>query len=119
VTILGVAVSFVASVVIYFDVMKGNVFNGPVYTWLDSGPVTMQVGFLIDSLTGDDDAGRHLRVADGAHLHRRLHGRGPGLRAVLLVHRAVHVQHADAGDEQQLPPALLRLGRRSASSRTC
>ncbi|MEP7084056.1 MAG: NADH-quinone oxidoreductase subunit L, partial [Betaproteobacteria bacterium] len=41
VTILGVAVSFVASVIIYFDVMRGNVFNGPVYTWLESGAVTM------------------------------------------------------------------------------
>jgi len=51
VTILGVGVAFVASVVIALDVLKGNTFNGPVYTWLDSGSVTMQVGFLIDSLT--------------------------------------------------------------------
>ena len=51
VAILGVAVSFVASVFIYLDVMKGNTFNGTVYTWLESGPVTMQIGFLIDSLT--------------------------------------------------------------------
>ncbi|MEO7762553.1 MAG: NADH-quinone oxidoreductase subunit L [Casimicrobiaceae bacterium] len=51
VTILGVAVAFVASVVIYLDVMQGNVYNGPVYTWLESGPITMRVGFLIDSLT--------------------------------------------------------------------
>ena len=51
VTILGVAVSFVVSVIIYLDVMRGNVYNGPVYTWLESGAITMQVGFLIDSLT--------------------------------------------------------------------
>jgi NADH-quinone oxidoreductase subunit L len=51
VTIIGVAVSFVASVLIYMDVMRGNVYNGPVYTWLESGAITMQVGFLIDSLT--------------------------------------------------------------------
>jgi NADH-quinone oxidoreductase subunit L len=51
VAIIGVAVSFVASVLIYMDVMRGNVYNGPVYTWLESGAITMQVGFLIDSLT--------------------------------------------------------------------
>ena len=51
VTIIGVAVAFVASVLIYMDVMRGNVYNGPVYTWLESGAITMQVGFLIDSLT--------------------------------------------------------------------
>ena len=51
VTIIGVAVSFVASVLIYMDVMRGNVYNGPVYTWLESGAITMEVGFLIDSLT--------------------------------------------------------------------
>ena len=51
VTIIGVAASFVASVLIYMDVMRGNVYNGPVYTWLESGAITMQVGFLIDSLT--------------------------------------------------------------------
>jgi hypothetical protein len=78
VTILGVAVSFLVSVFIYFDVMKGNVFNGRSTPWLDSGTVTMQVGFLIDSLTVMMMLGRHVRLADGAHLHRRLHGRGPG-----------------------------------------
>ena len=30
VTILGVLVSFVLSVVIFLDVLKGNTFNGPV-----------------------------------------------------------------------------------------
>ena len=58
----------------------------------------------------DDDAGRHVRVADGARLHDRLHGRRPRLHALLLLHLAVHVLDADAGDEQQLPAALLRLG---------
>ncbi|MBK8741636.1 MAG: NADH-quinone oxidoreductase subunit L [Betaproteobacteria bacterium] len=51
VAIIGVGVSFVASVLIYMDVMRGNVFNGPVYTWLESGSITMQIGFLIDTLT--------------------------------------------------------------------
>jgi len=51
VTILGVAVAFVASVVIYQDVAAGNTFNGTVYTWMVSGGISFEVGFLIDSLT--------------------------------------------------------------------
>ncbi len=51
VTILGVAVSFVASWLIFRDVQAGHVFNGTVYTWLTTGDVRFEVGFLIDSLT--------------------------------------------------------------------
>src|SRR5690606_24834512 len=51
VTILGVAAAFVASVVIYQDVAAGNTFNGTVYTWLQSGGINFEVGFLIASLT--------------------------------------------------------------------
>jgi len=51
VTIVGVAVSLVASSVIFADVLKGNVFNGPVYTWLVSGDVRFEVGFLVDRLS--------------------------------------------------------------------
>src|SRR5690606_10349608 len=51
VTILGVLVSFLASLVIAADVMNGNVFNGPVYTWLTTGDIAIQIGFLIDELT--------------------------------------------------------------------
>ena len=51
VTILGVAVSFVASVLIFQDVLAGNTYNGPVYTWLASGDLKMEIGFLIDRLT--------------------------------------------------------------------
>ncbi len=46
-----VGVSFAASLAIYQDVMAGNTFNGPVYTWLTSGDTSFQVGFLIDKLT--------------------------------------------------------------------
>jgi NADH-quinone oxidoreductase subunit L len=38
----------------------------------------MDVGFLVDKPDRHDDGGGHLRVADGAHLHHRLHGGGPG-----------------------------------------
>ncbi len=51
VTILGVAVALLASVVIFKDVMAGNTFNGPVYTWLTSGDYKFEVGFLVDTLT--------------------------------------------------------------------
>ncbi|MDA0188918.1 MAG: NADH-quinone oxidoreductase subunit L [Proteobacteria bacterium] len=50
-TIAGVAIAFVASVVIFKDVMAGNTFNGPVYQWLTSGDYSFEVGFLIDQLT--------------------------------------------------------------------
>ena len=49
--ILGVAVAFVASVVIFRDVMAGHTFNGAVYQWLAAGDYTFEVGFLIDPLT--------------------------------------------------------------------
>ncbi|MCK9379521.1 MAG: NADH-quinone oxidoreductase subunit L [Sulfuritalea sp.] len=51
VTILGVAISFALSVLIYQDVQAGNLFNGTVYTWMESGGLKLQVGFLIDPLT--------------------------------------------------------------------
>jgi len=51
VTILGVLVSFLASCWIFADVLQGNTFNGSVYTWLTSGGVKLEIGFLIDRLT--------------------------------------------------------------------
>ena len=52
VTILGVAVSFVASLVIAQDVFAGHSFNGTVYQWLTMGDSSVfEVGFLIDPLT--------------------------------------------------------------------
>ncbi len=51
VTILGVAIAFLASVLIFQDVRAGNVFNGTLYTWATSGSLTFEVGFLIDELT--------------------------------------------------------------------
>ena len=50
-TILGVGIAFVASCIIFKDVMAGNTFNGPVYQWLTSGDYKFEVGFLIDQLT--------------------------------------------------------------------
>jgi NADH-quinone oxidoreductase subunit L len=50
-TILGVLVSFIASCFVFADVLNGNTFNGPLYTWMVSGGIRFEVGFLIDSLT--------------------------------------------------------------------
>ncbi|MDO8606724.1 MAG: NADH-quinone oxidoreductase subunit L [Phaeospirillum sp.] len=51
VTILGVAISFALSVLIFQDVQAGHLFNGAVYTWMESGGLKLEVGFLIDPLT--------------------------------------------------------------------
>src|SRR5574340_965338 len=51
VTIIGVAVSFLASVVVFQDVAQGHMFNGSVYTWLTSGDNRFEIGFLIDKLS--------------------------------------------------------------------
>ncbi|MFM9968329.1 MAG: NADH-quinone oxidoreductase subunit L [Burkholderiales bacterium] len=51
VTIVSVAVSFCGSLAVLLDVLEGNTFNGPLYTWLVSGNSTFQVGFLIDRLS--------------------------------------------------------------------
>src|ERR1700730_18782093 len=49
--ILGVAVSFVASIYIWRDVNAGNVFHGDIYSWIDTGSLTLAIGFLVDPLT--------------------------------------------------------------------
>jgi NADH-quinone oxidoreductase subunit L len=50
--ILGVAISFALSAfAVLPDVLKGNLFNGAVYTWAVSGNIPLEVGFLIDPLT--------------------------------------------------------------------
>jgi len=52
VTILGVAVSFVLSAMVLFDLVTGApAFDGPVYTWLVSDGIRMEVGFLVDRLS--------------------------------------------------------------------
>jgi NADH-quinone oxidoreductase subunit L len=53
VTILGVATSFVLSVYVfkYMVIDAHEPFNGPVYTWLVTDGIQMQVGFLVDRLT--------------------------------------------------------------------
>ncbi len=51
VTILGVAISAVGSVITLADTLAGNTFNGTLYTWAVVGGITFEVGFLIDNLS--------------------------------------------------------------------
>jgi NADH-quinone oxidoreductase subunit L len=52
VTILGVAVSFALSAKVLLDLMNGAPsFDGPVYTWLVSDGIRMEIGFLVDRLS--------------------------------------------------------------------
>ena len=51
VTILGVFVSFVLSVLVLGDVLRGARFDATVYEWMNVGGLKMEVGFLIDGLS--------------------------------------------------------------------
>jgi NADH-quinone oxidoreductase subunit L len=51
VTIALMVVSFGAALAVFRDVFDGHTFNGPVYTWLVSGDLRFEIGFLIDRLT--------------------------------------------------------------------
>jgi NADH-quinone oxidoreductase subunit L len=49
--IIGMVICTLASGVVFYDVMQGNLYNGTVYTWLVSGNTRLEIGFLIDQLT--------------------------------------------------------------------
>jgi NADH-quinone oxidoreductase subunit L len=51
VTIFAVLLSFLASCVVFLDVLDGNSFNGTLYTWLSSGETVFEIGFLVDRLS--------------------------------------------------------------------
>ena len=51
VTILGVAIAFVLSVVAFFGVLHGGRVDETLYTWAVVGDIRFEVGFLVDSLT--------------------------------------------------------------------
>jgi NADH-quinone oxidoreductase subunit L len=51
ITITGMIICTVASLLVYQDVMQGNVFNGALYTWMVSGNARFEIGFLIDPLS--------------------------------------------------------------------
>ena len=51
VTLAGMVVSTAAAAAVFADVLIGNTYDGPVYTWLVSGDVVFEIGFLIDRLS--------------------------------------------------------------------
>ena len=51
VAVLGVAISFVLSVMVLIDVMNGAHFDAALYTWAQVGDIKFEIGFLIDPLT--------------------------------------------------------------------
>ncbi|MES2580630.1 MAG: NADH-quinone oxidoreductase subunit L [Pseudomonadota bacterium] len=50
-TIAGVGVAFVLSVIVFKATLNGYTANYNLYTWLTSGDIQFNVGFLIDNLT--------------------------------------------------------------------
>jgi len=51
ITISGVLVSLIGSVLVLFQVLAGQTFDGNVYTWNAIGDVQIAIGFLIDPLS--------------------------------------------------------------------
>ena len=51
VTIAGVLISLIASLMVLREVMAGETFNGSLYTWAVVDGLKFEVGFLIDTLT--------------------------------------------------------------------
>ncbi len=87
-------------------------YNGTVYTWLVSDGLSMNVGFLIDRLSA-----LMMVVVTFVSLMVHVYTIGymhddDGYNALLQLHLPVHVLHADAGDVEQFPAAVLRLGSR-------
>ena len=51
VAILGVLISFLLSVFMFLEVLKGSSWTGTIYTWATIGETRLEIGFLIDRLT--------------------------------------------------------------------
>ena len=53
ITIIGVGISFMLSLLAYYHLFYngGEVYNETIYTWLNSGDLHFEVGFLIDQLS--------------------------------------------------------------------
>jgi len=51
ITILGVLISTVGSVIVLGDVLNGHTYDGTVYTWSLIGQTKLEIGFLIDPLS--------------------------------------------------------------------
>ncbi len=113
IAIAGVAVSCALSIYVLKGIVADGVgtFDGPVYTWLISDGVHIEVGFLIDRLSA-----MMMAVVTFVSLMVHIYTIGymsddDGLSAILQLHLTVHVRDADAGDVEQLHAIVLRLGR--------
>jgi NADH-quinone oxidoreductase subunit L len=84
-------------------------FNANVYTWFEIGGYSAHVGFLVDKLTAMMMVVVTF-VSLLVHVYTIGYMADDRLPALLQLHLAVHLLDADAGDEQQLPAAVLRLG---------
>ncbi len=51
VTILGVLIAFICSVMVFSQVNAGARYNATIYEWMVLGKLVMEVGFLVDGLT--------------------------------------------------------------------
>ncbi|NYT62275.1 NADH-quinone oxidoreductase subunit L [Alcaligenaceae bacterium] len=51
ITIAGVLISFIGSVIVLFQVLDGITYDGVLYTWSIIGTTKIELGFLIDSLS--------------------------------------------------------------------
>ncbi len=51
ITIAGVAISFIGSLIVLQQVLDGQVYDGTVYTWSLIGSAKFEIGFLIDPLS--------------------------------------------------------------------
>ena len=91
-------------------------FDAPVYTWLVSDSVTMQVGFLIDRLSA-----LMMAVVTFVSLCVHVYTIGymrddPGYQSFFSYISLFTFRHADAGDGEQLHAAVLRPGSAWSSS---
>ncbi len=78
VTIALMLVCVAASIAVFMDVLKGNVYNGTVYTWMTSGRYALRGRISDRSAFGHDDGCGELRFTDGAYLYHRLYAGDPG-----------------------------------------
>ena len=49
--IVTVLLSFACALAAFFRVRSGEIINQDIYTWIESGNLSVSVGFLVDQLT--------------------------------------------------------------------
>jgi len=109
VTILGVGASFALSVYVLNDAMTSAPYNATVYSWMQSGNFTFEIGFLIDRLSA-----MMMVVVTFVSLMVHIYTIGYMAEdkgyARFFSYLIVYFLNVDAGDEQQLYATVLWLG---------